>query len=119
MLSWEVVPAVSADPMNAVMDAHIAARRTVRTRTPIPADVEKLLVAGKLEKACPVCGTWEAASFYCSKCGRRSTPAEWYRNGDLTARRATLQMAAENRPTPHKQGRGRPRRVSAPGTLGL
>jgi hypothetical protein len=75
---------------------------------------------GKLETTCPVCHLWEAASWYCSGCLRRSGPDDWYRNGDQAerdrrgARRDTRERRARNSATPHKRGPGRPRRTSEP-----
>lgn len=57
-----------------------------------------LLQQGKLETTCPVCGRHEAAGAYCSWCFRRSTPADWYRNGDTAAHLARLPKTAPANP---------------------
>ena len=72
--------------------------------------VSRLFQDGKLEQACPDCGTWEAAHYYCSKCSRPMAEADWYQNGDQTRRQAALAEARKNHPAPSKAAPGRPRR---------
>ena len=45
----------------------------------LPADVAADLVAGRLSQRCPDCGITEAAGGYCTKCDRRTGPADWLR----------------------------------------
>ncbi len=71
------------------------------------------LQAGRLEQACPDCGTWEAAGSHCSKCRRPMGPADWYRNGDKAGRAVAHERAAVIRQTHLKRGRGRPSASSA------
>ena len=67
------------------------------------------LQKGKLEQACPDCGVWEAAGFYCSGCERPMGPADWYPNGDPDRRAVAHQKATEKAQTRVKRPRGRPR----------
>ena len=91
-----------------------AARRRVLPPVHVDPATLTLLQQGKLEKACPDCGRWEAASFYCTGCLRPMGPADWYANGDLERRKAALALAPQKAQTPGKGRRGRPRRVSQP-----
>lgn len=68
-----------------------------------------LFRVGKLEQACPDCGTWEAAGSYCTGCDRPMDPDDWYRNGSLDRRRVAQDRAGEIAATRSKRPRGRPR----------
>jgi hypothetical protein len=65
----------------------------------IPAAVADDLLKGHLSQRCPVCGITEAAGGYCTKCDRRTGPADWFRGtsrktqGD--ASRARVHSTAE------------------------
>jgi hypothetical protein len=78
-----------------------------RDPDPLPAAIAKSLQGGKLEQACPDCGVWEAAGFYCSGCDRPMGPDDWYRNGDETRRAVAHQKAAAIASTRVKRPRGR------------
>ena len=45
----------------------------------LPADVADDLLKGHLSQHCPDCGITEAAGGYCTKCDRRTGPADWFR----------------------------------------
>ena len=51
-------------------------------------DLSALLQAGKLSQRCPACGIVEAAGFRCSRCTRRTGPADWFTRDTGTAARA-------------------------------
>lgn len=69
-------------------------------------DTLALLQAGKLEQACPVCGTREAAGYYCSKCSRPTGPDDWRptarSDAQMAASRANARTRAENLATSKK-----------------
>ena len=45
----------------------------------IPAAIADDLLKWRLSQHCPVCGITEAAGGYCTKCDRRTGPADWFR----------------------------------------
>jgi len=45
----------------------------------LPAAIADDLLKGHLSQHCPVCGITEAAGGYCTKCDRRTGPADWFR----------------------------------------
>jgi methionyl-tRNA synthetase len=70
----------------------MAGRPTKNRALDISADIERLLVAGRLSQRCPGCGLREAAGFYCSRCCRPTGPADWRRGdtrSDSDVRRGT------------------------------
>jgi hypothetical protein len=77
---------------------HAASRRP---RTPIPAELAEPFARGKLSQSCEPCGIREAASFHCSKCGRRSGPPAWFlpqrSEAQNAASRAASHAKAERR----------------------
>ena len=51
-----------------------------RDPDPLPAAIAERLRTGKFEQTCRACGRCEAAGGYCSWCGRRMGPDDWYPN---------------------------------------
>jgi hypothetical protein len=45
----------------------------------LPAAIADDLLKGHLSQHCPDCGITEAAGGYCTKCDRRTGPADWFR----------------------------------------
>jgi hypothetical protein len=77
-----------------------------RDLVPLPADIAADLVAGRLSQRCEPCGITEAAGGYCSRCGRQTGPADWFRQAaseaQQTARQAKGRDRAENGATAAK-----------------
>ena len=61
------------------------------------ADLQALLQAGRLSQRCEPSGITEAAGGYCTSCGRRTGPADWFRQGLSEAQRAARQAKGRDR----------------------
>lgn len=66
------------------------------------------LRAGKLAQRCDPCGITEAAGHFCTKCGRRTGPADWFVNERSEAQKAAARRGGRGRAETGSETTGSP-----------